>query len=171
MQKPGTRKRAHTCLGHVQQFSNLACRIAFHAVEHTGVRGPVEWFCRLGVFRLAGALASARFLLLRGSLFAGPTRGLSTGLARCETGLERVHDIDDLGLRLLRWRHTDVFSFDFAVDHLDDATTYLILVPGGIECVRRGLLDQLQSELQLFFLCLDTEEMEFSTSLTAPPWF
>src|SRR5713101_2066009 len=80
-----------------------------------------------------------------GGLTPGGRRGAFLGEAR----LQRVHQIDDLGLRRFLRLGGDLLAVHLLLDGGEDAVPHLIVILLGVELVRGRLLDQLLGQREL----------------------
>src|SRR5207244_12412922 len=95
--------------------------------------------------RTAGLLAGSLRRLLRPGRAPGGLAVLADGLGRFfaaggQRGLEGFHQIDDLGLRLLRRSEIDFLAFHLALDLLLDPLLAVVLVLFGLSFVPCALL-------------------------------
>src|SRR5258706_2491815 len=104
--------------------------------------------------RTAGLLAGRLGRPLRPGRAVGRLAVLADGLGRLlaagrQRGLQSLHQIDDLRLRLLRRSKIDLLALDFALDLLLDPLLDVVLVLLGLEVVLGDLLDDLLRQLKL----------------------
>src|SRR2546421_1133761 len=71
---------------------------------------------------------------------------------RFETRLERLHQVDDLGLRRLGRLLGDLLALHLPLDLLEDSLAHVVLVLRRLERVRGRLLDELHGHLELGLL-------------------